>query len=231
MSRLTRPAFLIAALFTWALLATGTAHAAASTCPADACLVVNSNDDGDARDGVLTLTEALALDRGALLLADLTAAELGQVVLATADGLSLYGQDNIYFAPNVGRIILTPPVIGGQGAPPVIGGQKLMVPPVIGGQSAPPDIGGQTKIGMGWDAATGEELASSVIIDGSLMGATTGLRIESSYNTVRGLRFENFAGFAIEMVAATQGSNQIGGAGAEAVTYGNVGGTVTIASQ
>jgi len=203
---------------------------AATACPtgADACLFVNSNLDVRARDDVLTLAEALDLDNGELSVAALTTAERAQVVAKDPDGLARKGRNRIYFDPALFCAGCPTQVI--VLSPPVIGGQKLMAPPVIGGQGT----GGDTWLGLGWDAQTGTEVAAPVVIDGSQMGSTSGVRILTRDNWLRGLHFQNFEGAAIEVLDRVAprtlvGSNSDGTLdAAEAVTYTNVGTPVLI---
>jgi len=124
----------------------GVAAATACAPGADACLIVNSTMDTDARDGVLTLREALLVQNGSLDAASLSPAESLQV--RTVGALGLGGAVHIVFDPAVfcatceATIVLQqPPLLGEPDS--YTGGLALALPPILGEPDAatPPLLG------------------------------------------------------------------------------------------
>jgi hypothetical protein len=214
--------------------------AASTNCPngAAACLFVNSNADTNSRDSVLTLREALLLDRGELLRNQLTYSEMQQISVTESNALAAGKQRSIYFDPTVfcdgcetNTIVLSPPGWGGDG--PV----TAALPPGFGGDgpvtNTPPGWGGDgpvtplTRLGLSYDPSTGLEGAAVVVIDGTQLDSTyTGIDVNANSVWIRGIRFQNFAGAAIRLTAAANttvlgtyvdGTND----DAEAVTFSN----------
>lgn len=144
-----------------ALAATAATTRAEGSCTegADHCLIVNTNEDTDARDGALSLREALLLDNGSLALSQLDAGESAQVIVAGQGVLGSGGISYIYFDPNVfcegcssNTIVLAPPGFGGPASVIPVGGRKTRSdgsiqsePPAFGGASLPPAFGGASE--------------------------------------------------------------------------------------
>jgi hypothetical protein len=145
----------ICALAAAAILAAGFAATptyAVGSCPngQSACMIVNSNQDTDARDAVLTLREAMLLDRGDLAYSALTPLEKAQVLGSGID----FAPDGIrgtYFNPTIfcdgcpsSVIVLSPPGFGGPAyALDMTSPSPDYMPPGFGGPaSLPPGFGG-----------------------------------------------------------------------------------------
>src|SRR3990170_2262632 len=97
----------MAALAAFLLAGSSPASAAAAT------ITVNSSADTDARDGVLTLREAILLATGGLAVSDLTEGECAQVSgstytppCSTADSIGAASPDSIVFGGGLGAIAL-----------------------------------------------------------------------------------------------------------------------------
>jgi hypothetical protein len=204
--------------------------AAAQRCPKDldACLFVTGNADTNARDGELTLREALLLTQNQLNYGDLTPAEQAQVVLQCPPGWLAYGalpdtppgfggpggiggtsKLAIYFDPAVfcatcpgNTIVLTPPGFGGPGGIGGYGGTKILALPPLADPLAT-SVSGASKwverVGMGYLPGVGE-VPTTVIIDGSsLTAGFAGLWAGSRGVTLRGLTLRGFPGTAVEL--------------------------------
>lgn len=194
----------------------------------DQCVYVNSNLDNDVRDDVITLREALLLANGTLTLADLTIAELGQVVITMPPG---WGPEEDY---TEGNTPLTPPGFGGPGgigktsvhfdstvfcqgcpsstilldpaaAPSVVGASAVGATdvwaalPVLAPDSDSVDGDWQVQIGE----PSGATSSVSVNIDGSRlsMGAT-GFAVAAPGVTLQGVALRRFRGIAVSLTCS-----------------------------
>jgi hypothetical protein len=176
-------------------LSHGSSVQASGTCAVgkDACIVVNTTADLNQRDQYMSLREGLLLQGGALHVNQLTTAEAQQVHLATI--LGLQGAVAVNFDPAVfheGSNVITvlPPGLGDP--------DHVALPPGLGDPDAPPP--GQThpdQIGMG--VLNGVEVPAPVIIDGSLLSSNTAGLLLVGRGSVKGIRFQNFPGCAIEI--------------------------------
>jgi hypothetical protein len=126
------------------------------------------------------------------------AASPHQIVTVSAIGYS--GDKHITMPPGWGPT--TPPGWG----PTMPPGWGPTMPPGWGPTGAPNvTIGGAYLPGVG-------EVAATVVLDGSRLGAgDTGLWTGTGGNTLRGLRFQNFAGHAIEIEADAYLNTQLDG--------------------
>ena len=235
----SRTGMLAAALVLLGVMVFGADGAAAATvCGADSdvCVVVNTNKDVDQRDDVVSLREALLIQSGTMSPADLSSAEQAQVHVATNLGFS--GSVDINFDATVfcegcngGRIVLQPPGIGEPDS--YTGNLTLALPPGIGEpDGSPPGVGHRSLIGMG--VVDGVEVPVDVVIDGSkLSDDYVGIWLTGK-GSVQGIRFQNFAGHAIEIDGKYESKILIGSDGdgvldsSEAVTFANNGADVVV---
>lgn len=198
----------------------------------DQCVYVNSNLDNDVRDDVITLREALLLANGTLTLADLTIAELGQVVITMPPG---WGPQEDSYVP------LTPPGFGGPGG---IGktavhfdrivfcdgcvSNTIFLDPVTAtadlvGMNGAPSHGISAALPVlaptsdsvadvsDWQVQIGDESVGSadisVNIDGSRLGTeATGLGVAAPGVRLQGVTLRQFRGAAVSLTctAATE---------------------------
>ena len=177
--------------------------------------------DTDARDGVLTLREALLVQNGSLDAASLSPAESLQV--RTVGALGLGGAVHIVFDPTVfcatceATIVLQqPPLLGEPDSytgglalalPPILGEPDAATPPLLGEPDAvvPPILGepdsARTRWLLGMSVVGGQLVPARVVIDGSALGADyVGLRVQAR-GAVQGITLRNFAGRALEIDA------------------------------
>ncbi len=171
----------LCAFFAGAIMVAGKAATpgyASGMCPADknACVIVNSNQDNNVRDGVVTLREAMLLDTGGLAYSSLTFLEQLQVSGPGTD-FAAEGIRGIYFNPvlfcegcasNV--IILQPPGFGGPSNASGDGPSTQMTsldytPPGFGGPaSLPPGFGGPAGSGGGGQMSIGRGLLDDALM-------------------------------------------------------------------
>ena len=229
-------------------LGSGGVDAAVARCAAgaDACLVVNTTADTNARDTVLSLREALLVRWGTLAVADLTEAERGQVRIVQS--LGLLRSVDVNFDPTVfcgdcgAAIQLVPPGLGNPDRiwPPIrdYSGEMLFsLPPGLGNpDSVPPGLGNPDRIGMGINEE-GMEVPAPVVIDGGDMpSGHVGLWLGGA-GSIRGVRFQHFADHAIEVEAEYAGSILLGPDGDgvndrfEAVTFVGNGDDIVIVGE
>src|SRR4028118_1043784 len=147
-----------------------------------ATIIVNSTEDSNIRDGVLTLREAILVANGTLNFATLTVAEQAQI-----NGTVGTGTDRDTIAFNIGAI----------------GSQQLIqplsaLPPI----SDPAIVDGWSQGGAGYNGLPLVELS------GNLPGIEmVGLNITAGNSTVQGLAINRFSGAGIRL--QTNGGNEI----------------------
>lgn len=166
----------------------------------DACVIVNTTQDNNKRDDVLTLREGLLVQNGGLSLGQLTTAERKQVHLVTNLGLS--GAVDVNFDPATfcsgcaASIGLQPPGLSDPDS--YTGSKTLALPPGLGDpDGAPPGLGHRGLIGMGFEG--GKAVPVNVVVDGSRLGSEyVGLWVYGK-GAIQGITFQNFKGNAIEI--------------------------------
>lgn len=200
-------------------------------CPSDVdvCLIVNTSEDSDARDGVLTLREALRLAQGSLTLDDLSDGEWGQVVITMPPGWGPTDVDQPLTPPGFGgpggigsvavsfdgevfcascpsrRILLLPDGAASTGNAGVmtLAGQSAALP-VLAPPAGPPASQAAWRLRIGdlpTPGAGGSALP--VIIDGGqLSPSSLGLAIDGPGVTLRGISFQHFSGPAVTLSCA-----------------------------
>lgn len=184
------------------------------SCPngLDACILVNSTSDVDARDSELTLREAIRIASGDLGIGSLAAAEAAAVHVESSAGLA--GEVGIYLDAAVFNLSSSPEIelTAGLG--------NLDTPP---GHGSPGSEPGSVRIGFVLDSSTGVEVPLGLTLVGAAVpNGIPGLTIARDA-WIRGIHFEGFAGN--EIVIEGEADVLIGTDGdqvndeAEAVTF------------